>query len=80
LVHRGDLWCPIYELQNRIKGSKSRRDSIPSCNKLTNTEESLLAERFLDLDCRGLPAKAAIVKEYANELLAGTNELLAGKV
>jgi hypothetical protein len=57
-------------LQNRIKGSKAREQTISPCRRLTNTEESLLVARLLDLDRRGQPVRTGFVKEYANALLA----------
>ena len=60
---------PESTLRGRVNGVIPRRDFVPSNRKLTQTEETILVERILSMDRRGLAATSDTVRQMANILL-----------
>jgi hypothetical protein len=66
-------------LSRRLKGTPSRRDSIPNSRKLSNLEEKIIVEYALDLDSRSFPPRLRDVEDMANRLLADRDAPPVGK-
>ena len=68
---------PYATLHGRYHGRRARCDTMANSRKLSQTEEDVIVERILDLDCRSFPPRRAYVEDMANILLA---ERGAGRV
>jgi hypothetical protein len=60
---------PRATLADRRAGKLSRRDITANGRKLTNTEESVLLDRIIDLIERGVPPRLEDIQDMANRLL-----------
>jgi len=61
---------PRMTVRRRRAGTISQRDYTSLTKKLTQSEESVMVKRVLNLDLRGFPPIKAIVRDMANKLLA----------
>jgi hypothetical protein len=66
-------------LATRLKGTSSRRDTIPNSRNLTDLEESTIVQYILDLDARSFPPRLCHVEDMANKLLTERDAPKVGK-
>ena len=71
--------CSHVTLSRRLKGTPSRRDSMPNSRNLTPLEESTIVQYILDLDARSYPPRLVGVEDMANRLLADRGAPRVGK-
>ena len=61
---------PETTLRRRIRGVVSRPQKTANCQKLSDTEESILLAWILDMDKRGIPLHLPIVCHLAQLLVS----------
>lgn len=70
---------PHSTLATRLKGTTSRRDSMPKSRNLTDLEELTIIQYVLDLDARSFPPRLCDVEDMANRLLRDRDAPPVGK-
>jgi hypothetical protein len=67
---------PESTLRVRVKGVMTRRDTVPSNWKPTQTEETTLVDSILSMDRRGLAPTSDTVRQMSNILLQKRRQAL----
>ena len=61
---------PEATLRRRLQGVASRSEKAANCQKLSNTEESILLSWILDMDKHGLPLQLSTIHHLAQLLVS----------
>ncbi|ELQ40400.1 hypothetical protein OOU_Y34scaffold00443g1 [Pyricularia oryzae Y34] len=69
---------PESTLRDRMNGVAPWADRRPGVQKLTKSEEDVIVQYILDLDCRGFPPQIADVAAMAGHILAARDASPAG--